>query len=83
MSHTFILVPFIVAFLGFILRFYGRENAASMSNPSFLLAATTVGIAAVFLILGLTNLLPPYADAGFGVVGLLLAILAGVRMFMI
>ena len=83
MSHTFILVPFIVAFLCFILRFYGRENAASMSNPSFLLAAATVILALAYLGLGVSDLLPPYASVGFGIVGLILAILGGVRMFMI
>jgi hypothetical protein len=83
MSHTFILVPFIVAFLGFILRFYGRENAASMSNPSFLLAAATVIIAVAFLGLGVVNLLPAYSSIAFGVVGLALTALAVARMFMI
>jgi hypothetical protein len=83
MSHTFILAPFIVAFLGFILRFYGRENAASKSNPSFLLAAATVIIAVTFLALGVMDLLPAYSTVAFGGVGLALAILAGVRMFMI
>jgi hypothetical protein len=83
MSHTFILVPFIVAFLCFILRFYGRENAASMSNPSFLLAALTVIVAMAFLLLGLMDLLPGWSTIAFGLVGLALALLAGVRMFMI
>lgn len=83
MSHTYILAPFIVAFLGFILRFYGYENAASKTNPSFLLAALTVLIAFAFLILGVMEMLSLYATIGFGVVGLGLAILAGVRFFMI
>jgi hypothetical protein len=83
MSHTFILAPFIVAFLGFILRFYGRENAASMSNPSFLLAAMTVIIAMTFLGLGVVDLLPAYSSLAFGLVGLALAVLAAARMFMI
>ncbi|HVY17960.1 MAG TPA: hypothetical protein VHB27_22265 [Rhodopila sp.] len=83
MSHTFILAPFVFAFLCFILRFYARENAASMANPSFLLAAATVIIAVAFLSLGVLSLLPPYSSIVVGVIGLGLAIVGGVRMFLI
>lgn len=83
MFHTYVLAPFIVAFLGFILRFYGREGAASKSNPSFLMALATVVIAMAFLVLGVTDMLPPYGSLGFGVVGVGLAALSVARWFMI
>jgi hypothetical protein len=83
MSHTIILAPFIFAFLTFFMRFYVRERAASMQNPSFILAAATVAIAALYLVLGVTEHFPPYGDVGFGVVGLALLGLAIARMFML
>ncbi len=83
MLHTYVLAPFIVAFLGFILRFYGRENAGSKSNPSFLLALATVVIAMTFLVLGVTASLPQYGSLAFGVVGVGLALLSVARWFMI
>lgn len=83
MSHTVILAPFILAFLVFVLRFYGRENAASMTNPSFLLAAGTVLVAGAYLFLGVVDMLPAYGTLGFGVVGVALLATAIARMFMI
>jgi quinol-cytochrome oxidoreductase complex cytochrome b subunit len=83
MSHTVILAPFILAFLTYILRFYSREGAASMTNPSFLLAAGTVFAAAFYLFLGVIDMLPPYGTLGFGVVGVGLFGVAVARMFMI
>src|SRR4051812_10269356 len=41
MSNSIILLPFIFAFLVFAFRFYFRESAASMANPSFVLAVGT------------------------------------------
>jgi hypothetical protein len=58
-ASTVILVPFILAFLIFILRFYGREHAASMRNLSFVLAVLTVGTAGAYLALRITDSLPP------------------------
>lgn len=83
MSHSFILAPFIAAFLVFILRFYGRENAASMASPSFLLAALTVLIAGAYLLLGVMNVTPPYGELAFGAAGLVLLATAVARLFMI
>jgi hypothetical protein len=80
---TIILVPFILAFLTFVLRFYGRESASSMRNPSFLLALLTVVSAGAYLYLRVTGLLPPYGTAGFGLAGLVLLGTAVMRMFMI
>ena len=34
-ASTILLIPFILAFLVFVLRFYSRERAASVTNPSF------------------------------------------------
>jgi uncharacterized membrane protein len=80
---TIILVPFILAFLIFVLRFYARESASSMRNPSFLLAFFTMLAAGGYLYLRVTDGLPPYGTVGFGVAGLILLGLAIARMFMI
>jgi hypothetical protein len=80
---TIILVPFILAFLVFVLRFYGRESASSMSNPSFLLAVLTVATALTYLYLKVTDAMPAYGTAGFAAGGLALLAIAISRMFMI
>jgi uncharacterized membrane protein len=80
---TIILVPFILAFLIFVLRFYGRESASSMRNPSFILAFFTVASAGAYLYLRISNALPSYGTAGFGLAGLVLLGIAIARMFMI
>jgi quinol-cytochrome oxidoreductase complex cytochrome b subunit len=82
-TTTFLLVPFILAFLVFVFRFYSRESASSIMNPSFLLAILTVLIAFSYLILGVTGVLPPYSTIGYLVVGLILLATAITRMFMI
>jgi hypothetical protein len=82
-TSTLILIPFILAFLIFVFRFYTRERAASMANPSFLLAVATVLSAGLYLILGVINQLPPYGTIGFGITGLILLALAILRVFMI
>lgn len=83
MSHTYILAPFVPAFVLYILRFYARENAASMANPSFVLAAVTVVVAMTFLVLGVIGLMPFYVALGFGAVGLVLLGVSIARLFMI
>jgi hypothetical protein len=80
---TIVLVPFILAFLVFVLRFYGRESAVSMRSPSFVLALLTVATAFAYLYLRVTGAIPPYGTAGFGVAGLALLAIAIARMFMI
>ena len=82
-TSTLILIPFIAAFLVFVFRFYSRERASSMANPSFLLAVGSVILAGLYLSLGVVDLLPPYGTLGFGVVGLILLAIAISRMFMI
>lgn len=82
-TSTVILVPFLLAFVVFALRFYNREGASGMTRPSFLLAILTVLIAFSYLMLGITNNLPPYGTIGFAVVGLILLGTAILRMFMI
>ena len=83
MSHSIIVAPFILAFLAFVLRFYTREGAASMTNPSFLLAVVTVLTAGCYLFLGVIEMLPAYGTIGFGIVGVVLLGLSVLRMFMI
>ncbi len=82
-ASSFLLVPFILAFLVFVLRFYNREGASSMTRPSFLLALLTVFIAGSYLVLGVMDELPPYSTIAFAVVGLILLATAILRMFMI
>jgi quinol-cytochrome oxidoreductase complex cytochrome b subunit len=82
-TSTFILVPFIFAFLVFVFRFYNRESAASIKSPSFVLAILTVLIAGSYLILGVTGNLPPYSAIGYLLIGLMLLATAIARMFMI
>ncbi len=80
---TIVLLPFIIAFLIFVLRFYSRESAASMRNPSFLLGALTVLIAGGYLTLRITHGMPAYGSVGFGLAGVALLATSIVRMFMI
>ena len=82
-ASTILLLPFILAFLVFVLRFYSREGASSMTRPSFLLAGLTVLIAGLYLILGIMNSLPPYSTVGFAAIGVILLGTAILRMFMI
>jgi quinol-cytochrome oxidoreductase complex cytochrome b subunit len=83
MSHTIVLLPFVFAFLVFALRFYFKEGAASMTNPSFLLALGTVLTASLYLVLGVLRILPPYSPIGFALIGTALLGLSIMRMFMI
>jgi quinol-cytochrome oxidoreductase complex cytochrome b subunit len=83
MSHSILLLPFIFAFGIFTFRFYVRENAASMANPSFLLALGTVVAAALYLVLGVLGSLPPYSALAFGLTGLVLLGVSIARMFVI
>jgi hypothetical protein len=83
MSNSIILLPFLFAFLVFALRFYFREGATSMANPSFLMAVGTVLVATLYLVLGVLDSLPPYSTPGFGVVGLVLLGVSILRLFMI
>ena len=80
---TIVLLPFILAFLVYVVRFYGRESASSMSNPSFMLACFTVLSAAAYLLLRVSDLLPGFGTIGFGLLGLVLFGTAIARMFMI
>jgi quinol-cytochrome oxidoreductase complex cytochrome b subunit len=83
MSNSILLLPFIFAFLAFVFRFYSRESASSMANPSFLLALGTVMIAVLYLVLGILSSLPPYSTLGFGLIGLILLGVSILRMFML
>jgi quinol-cytochrome oxidoreductase complex cytochrome b subunit len=82
-TTTILLAPFVLAFLVFVLRFYNRENASSVTRPSFLLAMLTMLIAGTYLVLGIIGALPPYSTIGFAAFGLILLGTAILRMFMI
>jgi cytochrome c biogenesis protein CcdA len=83
MTHTYILAPYFLAFVAYILRFYGREHAGSKSSPSFILAVVTVVVALSFLFLGIGGFLPAYGDTVFLAVGIVLLVFAIIRWFML
>jgi hypothetical protein len=82
-ATTFILVPFLCAFLLFIARFYFKEGARSKLRLSFLMAIATVLITGTYLVLGLTQMLPDHGVVGFGLVGLTLLAFSILRLFVI
>lgn len=82
-TTSFLLAPFILAFLVFVFRFYSREGAASVKNLSFLLAILTMLLAGSYLVLGVTDSLPPHAAIGYAAAGTALFAVAVIRMFMI
>jgi uncharacterized membrane protein len=69
--HTFIIIPFLLAFLFSMKRFYFRDNAGSIFRMSFLLAFGSMAIAGTYVVLGALKTLPQYGTLGFGIVGLL------------
>ena len=83
MTHTYFLAPYFLAFVAYVLRFYGREHAGSKSSPSFILAVVTVVVALTFLFLGIGGFLPAYGGAVFLAVGIALLGFAIVRWFML
>jgi hypothetical protein len=66
---TLILALYIVAFLVFVVRFYVRDGANSITAPSFLMALATVAVAVLYLCLGIFWGLPPFAPLVFGLIG--------------
>ncbi len=83
MTHTYPLVPYVLAFIAFILRFYGREHAGSKTSLSFILAIVTVLSALAFLFLGVGHLLPSYGDISFLLLGIVLLGVSIARWFML
>lgn len=82
-TTSLLLLPFLVAFLLFIFRFYNREGAASIANFSFVMAIFSVLMAGAYLVLGVIGLLPAYGTIGFTCIGLILLGTAILRLFMI
>jgi hypothetical protein len=81
-ATSVLLIPFIVAFLVFIYRFYNREGAASIFNFSFLMAILTSLLAGTYLVLGIIGLLPSFGTILFACIGLGLLATAIGRLFM-
>ncbi len=69
--HTFIAIPFLLAFVLSVKRFYFRDGAASIFRGSFLLASGAMLVALIYVLLGAGKMLPPYGTLGFGIIGLL------------
>jgi hypothetical protein len=70
-SYSFIFIPFMLAFLLSVKRFYFRDSAASIFRMSFLLAVGSILLGCVYLVLGAMKVLPPYSAVAFGIAGLL------------
>ncbi len=82
-ASTIILAPYVLAFLLLIFRFYNREGASSITNPTFLIAIFTVALAFSFLGLGITGALAVWAIWVYGGIGLALLGFSIVRLFML
>jgi hypothetical protein len=83
MSHSVILLPFVIAFVIFVVRFYFREGASSLARPSFLLAAATSAMILLYLTLNVLDSIGEYGTLGFGLIGLVLLGVSILRMFML
>jgi len=75
-TYTFIVIPFLVAFLFSVKRFYFRDGGASIFRASFLLAVGSMLVGCVYLVFGAMRMLPPYSALAFGIIGLLCMTLA-------
>jgi hypothetical protein len=82
-ASTIILVPFMIAFVMFVVRFYGKEGARSKLQLSFLLAVGSVVIVVLYLALAVMKMLPEYGAAGFGIAGVAMMLLSIYRMFFV
>ena len=80
-ADTWILIPFVIAFLLFVFRFYNREGASSITNPTFMLAIGSVLIAGGYLAWGVFGDLPQYGSIVFGIIGVALMAFAFLRLF--
>ncbi|MFL5256061.1 MAG: hypothetical protein ACJ8AI_24845 [Rhodopila sp.] len=70
-QYNFIVIPYLLAFLLSVKRYYFRDAAGSIFRGSFLLAVGSMALAACYLILGALHALPSYSAVAFGIVGLL------------
>jgi hypothetical protein len=70
------LLPLIAAALVFLAKVYGHERAITRGSLSFALACISILLLVSYLVLSVFQTLPPYAGLGYGVVGIVLLILA-------
>jgi len=82
-NSNFVLIPFVIAFIVFLVKFYAHEKAGSLFYPSFLLAGLSALLPVSFMLLHVLALTFPYAALIYGVVGVGLAVYAIVRFVMI
>jgi hypothetical protein len=75
----FVFIPFIVAFLMFVAKFYAHENVASLGNPTFLLACLAAVLPILFLSLHTMGVVIPYGAVVIGGIGLVMALWSVVR----
>jgi hypothetical protein len=74
------LIPLVAAFLLFLFKVYGLENARTRGSFSFVLAGVTVLLLFTYLGMIVLDVMPPYASLAYGVTGV---ILLGVAVLMI
>ncbi len=80
---TIFLIPFVFAFVGFLLKFYFHERANSIRSPTFLLAVATAVLPLCFLGLKILGITIPYLALSVGIVGTGLLVTAIVRFFQV
>ncbi|HVZ07350.1 hypothetical protein [Rhodopila sp.] len=68
-THTFIIIPYLLAFLLSVKRFYFRDSAISVLRASFLLALGSMALAGIYLVFGALEMLPAYSTVVFGILG--------------
>ncbi|MGE0419518.1 MAG: hypothetical protein AB7O80_22155 [Acetobacteraceae bacterium] len=82
-TSTIFLIPFIIAFIGFLIKFYFHERAGSKRSPTFLLAIATAVLPLTFLALKIFGVVIPYYALGMGIVGCALVVASIVRFFQV
>lgn len=77
------LIPYVIAFLLFVFRFYNRERVSSIFSLTFVLAILTVLAAFSYLLLGVLDSLPAHSALIYGAIGLILLATAIGRLFIL
>jgi hypothetical protein len=77
--NDYVFIPFVIAFIVFLAKFYAHENLGSLANPTFLLACLSALLPILFLSLHMMGVTIPYGGVVAGVIGLALAIWSVVR----
>jgi hypothetical protein len=57
--NGFAFIPFVLAFIVFLAKFYAHENLGSLANPTFLLACLSAVLPILFLSLHMMDVTVP------------------------